>query len=489
MSETEPTYWITRFLFQRSLGVIYLVGFLILWNQFLPLCGDHGITPARLYMQRLSFWEAPSIFWWKSGDAVFKAAAGGGLVLSILAVAGITDAFSSWISALAWFLLWVLYSSFVNIGGTFYGFGWEIMLGEVGFLAIFLGSMRSPPSVITMWLLRWVLFRLMFGAGLIKIRGDQCWRDLTCMQYHYETQPLPGPLSWWFHWLPAWFHKVEVAFTHFVELVVPFAYFGPRPFRHWAGILTIAFQATLIATGNLSWLNCITIVVAIACFDDTAFRFLLGLLPPIAVGGAAQVAGLPAFAIWAYTAVVVLLSVKPVMNLLSPNQAMNTSFDPFHLVNTYGAFGSVTKTRYEIILEGTTDATITPETKWMPYEFKGKPGDPARRPPQVTPYHYKIDWQMWFAAMSSYQYNPWILNLTAKLLRNDPATLSLIGPNPVPTRAPEYVRAELYEYRYTKPGERDGKWWKRERVGPYLPPLSLKDPQFSAILESQGWNE
>ena len=485
---SENTYWVTRFLFQRSLGVIYLVGFLIIWNQFIPLCGAHGITPTRLFLKRVEFWDAPSLFWWKSSDSVLKAAAAGGLVLSALAVAGLTDAFSSWISALSWFVLWVLYSSFVNVGGTFYGFGWEIMLGEVGFLAIFLGSMRSTPSVITMWLLRWVLFRLMFGAGLIKIRGDECWRDLTCMKYHYETQPLPGPLSWYFHYFPMGVHKFEVLFTHFVELIVPFFYFGTRPFRQTAGAITILFQLTLIASGNLSWLNCITIVVAIACFDDSAFTWLAPVLPNFALAPA-TVAAIPMFAIYAFTAVVGLLSIQPVMNLLSSRQAMNLSFDPFHLVNTYGAFGSITRERNEIILEGTRDAVITPETKWVEYAFKGKPGDPARRPPQVTPYHYKLDWQMWFAAMSDYTYHPWILNLVAKLLAGDPATLSLIGPNPFPDGPPRYIRAELYEYKYTKPGARGGKWWDRKRLGPYLPPLSLEDPRFIAILESQGWRE
>jgi hypothetical protein len=166
---------------------------------------------------------------------------------------------------------------------------------------------------------------------------------------------------------------------------------------------------------------------------------------------------------------------------------MNTSFDPFHLVNTYGAFGSITRTRYEVILEGTTDKAISTSTQWREYEFKGKPGNPSRRPPQVTPYHYKIDWQMWFAAMSDYYYHPWILNFVAKLLNNDPGVLSLIRVNPFPDQPPEHIRAELYEYHFTRPGDPNGNWWTRRRVGHYLPPLSLKDPQFLAILQSQGW--
>ena len=415
------TYWITRMLFQRSLAFLYVVAFLIVWNQFRPLCGDHGLLPARLFIKRVSFMDAPSLFWWKADDALLAIGAAAGIFLSIMALIGVTDAFGNWLSALTWLALWILYTSFVNIGQTFYSFGWEIMLGEVGFLAIFMGSLRSQPNVITMWLLRWVLFRLMFGAGLIKIRGDECWRNLTCMNYHYETQPLPGPLSWYFHHLPSWLHKIEVLFTHFMELVVPFGYFGPRVLRHTAGWLTILFQLTLMASGNLSWLNCITIVVAFACFDDSAFQWLSPLLPGAALGSAAT-AGVAAPVIYVLAALVLVLSIQPTLNLLSKRQIMNTSFDPFHLVNTYGAFGSITRIRYEVILEGTNEEIVTPKTAWRAYEFKGKPGDPKRRPPQVTPYHYKIDWQMWFAAMSSYEDHPWILVLAARLLQADAPT-------------------------------------------------------------------
>jgi hypothetical protein len=201
------------------------------------------------------------------------------------------------------------------------------------------------------------------------------------------------------------------------------------------------------------------------------------------------VAGMPLYVLYAFTAAVAVLSVQPVMNLVSKNQAMNASFDPFHLVNTYGAFGSVTRTRYEVILEGTLDAVVTPSTRWQAYEFKAKPGDPARRPPQVTPYHYKIDWQMWFAAMSDYYNHPWLLNFVAKLLKNDPGTLGLIRSNPFPERPPQFIRAELYEYHFTRERAPGGNWWDRHRVAAYLPPLSLKDPAFAAILKQEGWSE
>src|SRR5262249_38586423 len=158
-----------------------------------------------------------------------------------------------------------------NVGQTFYGFGWESMLLEAGFLAIFLGDARTAPSVIVIWLIRWMLFRVMFGAGLIKIRGDECWRDLSCLIYHYETQPMPNPCSWYFHWLPKPIHQVGVLFNHFTELVVPFFYFAPQPFALIAGLITIVFHGWLAISGNFSFLGLLTMVLALATLDD---RFL-----------------------------------------------------------------------------------------------------------------------------------------------------------------------------------------------------------------------
>ncbi|HUP58312.1 MAG TPA: lipase maturation factor family protein [Bdellovibrionota bacterium] len=487
----QADYWLTRFWFQRGLGFIYFIGFLILLNQFRALCGENGLLPARLFLKRIDFWDSPSLFFISSSDRFLWAMAALGLLLSVSAMTGLSDAFGLVPSLLVWAALWALYLSFVNIGQTFYGFGWETLLCETGFLAIFLGPTRAAPPVIVIWLLRWILFRLMFGAGLIKIRGDECWRDLTCMKYHYETQPMPNPLSWYFHQQPMWIHKAGVLFTHVVELVVPFLYFGPSKIRHAAGILTIVFQATLILSGNLSWLNYITIVIAIACFDDSIlpsfgqaklFPPLEGLLP---VPQAAADTALPPGVTLALAALVGVLSIRPVMNLLSRAQMMNTSFDSLHLVNTYGAFGSITRERYELVIEGSDDAIVTPQTKWREYLFKGKPSEPERTPPVVSPYHLRLDWQMWFAAMSPYRDHPWILNLVSKLLQGDRATLGLVRGNPFGEKPPRHVRVEHYLYRFAPPGSRET--WTRTRVASYLPPLSLDQPAFREMLETQGW--
>ncbi len=477
-------YELTRFILQRSIAFIYFFAFLIVVNQFLGLAGSKGLLPVSLFVKRVSFMDSPSLFYYFNSDFALQAFAWLGLGLSFFALTGMSDSFSNWVSIPIWFCLWVLYLSYVNVGQTFYGFGWEILLPEVGFLAIFLGARNTPAPEIVIWLLRWLAFRIMFGAGMIKIRGDDCWRDLTCLVFHYETQPMPNPLSWFFHQLPIWMHKAGVIFNHFIELVVPFGLFGPRPVRITAGILTIVFQVVLIFSGNLSWLNVITIVVALACFDDEFFR-ALGLGFDKWMSAVEMSAGLPIQVYWLLAAAIGLLSIRPAMNLVSSQQTMNGSFDPLHLVNTYGAFGSVGRTRDEIVIEGTSDDVVTVDTKWLEYEFKGKPGDPSRMPPQVTPYHYKLDWQMWFAAMTDYYQHPWLLNLLGKFLQNEPSVMNLIRTNPFPETPPKFVRVKHYRYRFTDWGE-DG-WWKREGGRDYLPPLSLDDPQFRRILTEQGW--
>jgi hypothetical protein len=477
-------YSLTRFTFQRLLAFIYFIGFLIAVNQFQGLSGSHGLLPVKLFVKKIDFWDSPSIFWFYNQDFFLIGMAWLGLGLSIAALAGLTDLFATWVSMLSWLLLWLIYLSFVNVGQTFYGFGWETLLLETGFLAIFLGPIKAPAPVIVIWLLRWVLFRLMFGAGLIKLRGDPCWRDLTCLKYHYETQPSPNPLSWYFHHLPLWVHRGGVVFNHFVELIVPFGYFGPRPLRIAAGLITIVFQSMLIFSGNLSWLNVITIVICFSCFDDRFLSMAWGSLAA-QLPATAAVGGLPMPLIYMLAALVLFLSIKPVQNLLSPGQAMNTSFEPLHLVNTYGAFGSVTKVRTELTIEGSLDAAGDPQATWLEYGFKAKPGDILRRPPQVTPYHYKLDWQMWFAAMSPYYQNPWLLNLVGKLLQGEPEVLGLLRENPFPESPPKFIRINLWKYSFTDFGEKA--WWKRELVGEYLPPLSLQEPQFRQVLIDQGW--
>jgi len=349
---------------------------------------------------------------------------------------------------------------------------------------------RRPPPVVMIWLLRWLTFRIMLGAGLIKLRGDQCWRDLTCLEFHYETQPIPNPLSRWLHFQPAWFSKAGVVFNHVAELVAPWFIFWPRVARHVAGAILLAFQVILIVSGNLSFLNWLTIVPILACFDDGVWR---RVLPRRIVARAERAAaeavpsnGMVA-ATMTYTVVVAFLSIAPVQNLLSSQQAMNTSFDPLNLVNTYGAFGSVGRERPEIVFEGTRDATIGPETVWEEYEFPCKPGDVRRRPCVISPYHYRLDWQIWFAAMASPQQYPWTVHFVWKLLHGDPGVRALLAKDPFGDDPPRFVRARLYRYEFAPPGT--SAWWTRTFVRDWLPPLEIDDPALQQFVRDQGWTD
>ncbi|MCM8794353.1 MAG: lipase maturation factor family protein [Candidatus Omnitrophica bacterium] len=455
------------------MGCLYLIGFLVAAHQFCPLLGERGLLPVPHFLKYARFSSEPSIFFLHYSDRFALTAAWAGVFLSVMAATGFSERFGTPFSVTVWVLLWVLYLSIVNVGQIFYAFGWESMLLEAGFFAIFLGSSRTASPAVVIWILRWMLFRLMFGAGLIKLRGDSCWRDLTCLQYHYETQPIPNGLSWFFHQMPAWFHKGGVLVNHIVELAVPFGYFAPQPVCAIAGILTILFQGMLIVSGNFSWLNWLTIAIAFSCFNDG----ILGKALPVPIPDVQPRSPFYDAAVWGLAAVVVIMSIRPVLNMISPAQVMNRSFNPLHLVNTYGAFGSVTRQRYEIAIEGTSDEQITPQTEWKEYPFKGKPGSVDKRPPQIAPYHLRLDWLLWFAAMGSVRQYPWLLRLAERLLEGDPATLRLLAGNPFPDVPPKYIRMRYYLYRFTTPEERKatGHWWKRELKGEYLPPVALKD--------------
>ena len=486
-------YRLTRFVILRLLGFVYAVAFLIAVNQLVPLIGAHGLTPAHNYLSLLhshfgsrtaAMLHIPTIFWFGISDPALVIFSWLGLAISLVVLAGYAN-------AIILTVLWAMYMSIVHIGQIWYGYGWETQTLETGFLAIFLCPLldarpfpKRPPPILVIWLFRWLGFRIMLGAGLIKLRGDPCWRDLTCLYYHYETQPIPNPISRYLHFAPLWFHKLGTAWNHFVENIVPWFSFGPRRVRHLAGLLLVSFQLFLIISGNLSFLNCVTIIPILACFDDSFWR---RVLPRWITRSRAEEPSSPlqtgvAIAVFLLVA---WLSIAPLTNLFSNRQLMNASFDPLDLVNTYGAFGAVGKERDEIIFEGTEDTMITGDTKWKEYEFKAKPGDPNRRPPFVAPYQPRIDWQIWFAAMASPADYPWTLHFVWRLLHNDKATLSLLANNPFPDEPPHYIRARLYRYRFAPPG--DPAWWKREPLGEWLPALSTNDEQFRQILAAMDW--
>jgi hypothetical protein len=464
-------YQVARFVIERGLGALYLVAFVVAARQFPALCGERGLEPAPRLLALTTFWQAPSLFHWRYSDRLLVATAWGGAALAAAMVIGLPQLAPLPVTMLAWFALWVLYQSIVNIGGSFYAFGWESLLLEAGFLAIFLGNAEVAPPFLVILAFRWLAFRVEFGAGLIKLRGDRCWRELSCMDYHHETQPMPNPLSWYFHHLPRPLHRLETFGNFVAQLVLPFTLFLPQPFATIGALLMIGTQLYLVVSGNYAWLNWVTIVALFAGVGDGVLAAVgvpvLASVPPPPFWFSVVVIGL--------VLVIVVLSYWPVRNLLSPYQAMNASFDPFRLVNTYGAFGSVTRTRYEVIVEGTAADAPGPDTEWAEYEFKGKPGDPRRRPRQFAPYHLRLDWLMWFLPISAAYGDRWFLPFLGRLLEGDRPTLALLRSNPFSAAPPAWVRARLFEYRYTTWRERraTGAWWHREPVGDFVPPVRL----------------
>ncbi|MFD8506050.1 lipase maturation factor family protein [Streptomyces sp. NPDC059687] len=460
-----PEYWLGRLVFQRALAVVYLFAFLSAALQFRALIGERGILPVPRHLARMPFKHAPSVFHLHYSDRFFAAWSWAGCTVSVALVAGLDSQLPLWAGMVLWLALWAMYLSIVNVGQTWYSFGWESLLLEVGFLAAFLGNDKVAPPVVVLFLLRWILFRVEFGAGLIKIRGDACWRKLTCLDYHHETQPMPGPLSWFFHRLPRPLHRVEVAANHVTQLLVPVLLFTPQPIATVAASLMIVTQLWLVLSGNFAWLNWITIVLALS-----AVRF------PAAAPGVAAPPLWYEIVVLTVAAGLIVLSYHPVRNMVSRGQVMNRSFDPLHLVNTYGAFGSVSRIRYEVVIEGTAEALPREDSDWREYEFKGKPGDPRRWPRQFAPYHLRLDWLMWFAALSPAYAGSWFGGLVERLLENDRDTLRLLRRSPFPPDAPpRFVRARLFRYRYTTWQElrSTGACWERTYVREFLPPTRL----------------
>ncbi|WP_275001587.1 lipase maturation factor family protein [Promicromonospora iranensis] len=488
---SSADYDVARTILQRGFGVLYALAFWGALRQFRPLLGEHGIAPVPRFVARTHWRDGPSLFRLRGlrySDRLLMTVAWCGVLLGASVAVGLPQAGPWWVPALVFLVLWWLYLSLVNVGQTFYAFGWETLLCEAGFLVAFLGSDAVGVPLLMIFAVRWLLFRLELGAGLIKWRGDTAWRDLTALDYHHETQPLPGPFSWHAHHLPRWWHRFEVAGTHVTQLLLPWLLLLPQPFPSVAALAFVLTQGWLVITGNFAWLNWATIVLALGVVDDGTWAWLAGLLG-VPDGGAATSAGnaatpavLPEPAapltfvvvVSAVALLLLVLSVRPALNLASHHQRMNASFEPFRLVNAYGAFGSITRRRDEITVEGTLAEEPGPDD-WVEYVFRGKPGPVDRRPPQVAPYHLRLDWLMWFLPLGHSA--RWFTVFLRRLLEADPAVLRLLGHDPFDGRPPRAVRAVLHHYRYTTPEERrrTGDWWVRERLQLAVDPVVLPD--------------
>ncbi|QTX03873.1 lipase maturation factor family protein [Agromyces archimandritae] len=469
-------YEIARWILQRGVAALAFVAFWSTLNQFRPLLGEHGLLPVPELLARVGRGRrlrGPTLFARGYSDAGLVALAVAGMSVAALIVVGVPQLAGPWAPAAAFLVLWILYLSVVNVGQTFYGFGWEMLLCEALFTVAWLGSVHEAPPMTILILVWWLVFRLEFGAGMIKIRGGREWRDLTALMYHHETQPMPGPLSRQAHLLPAWFHRVEVVGNHIAQLGVPFLLFVPGPVGSTAAAVVILTQFWLILTGNFAWLNWITVVLAASAISDSAWH---AVIPAIPNGPGADAGPLPLW--WliltlAVTALLVALAWPALRNLFSRRQLMNASFNRYMLQNAYGAFGTVTKERIEIVVEGTTGEPGD-ESGWREYGFRGKPGEVHRIPRQWAPYHLRLDWLMWFLPLGR-MWEPWFEVFLMRLLEADPATLRMLAHDPFDGQRPRYVRAVAYRYRFTTHAEfrADRARWRRIREGTVAGPSSL----------------
>lgn len=480
---------LARQVLQRGIAALYVVAFLSTFRQFPALLGERGLLPA----PRLLAWANdhrtrgrtvlnPTIFSRvRYTDRRLRMLCAGGIAVGLLLVAGIPQLGPPWVPMACFLLLWLGYLSIVSIGQTFYAFGWEMLLLEAGFLVAFLGSDGQPPPTVVVVLLWWLVFRLEFGAGMIKLRGGREWRDLTAMTYHHETQPMPGPLSRQAHLLPRWFHRLEVVGNHVAQLVVPWLLFAPvlslwvaEPWPQWVGAgaaaIVVATQLWLVITGNFAWLNVATIVLAFSAVSLPASGGDAPTDLPWTVDGLALAWVVVTTAVGvAY----VYLSVPAARNLFARRQLMNASFHRWQLANAYGAFGTVTKERIEYVVEGTRDDD--PDTaRWEEYGFRGKPGDPRRRPPQVAPYHLRLDWLMWFLPLGR-SLEDWFAVFLTRLLEADAATLALLRHDPFDGEPPRWIRVRAYRYRFATRAEarRDRVTWVREQAGTVVRPIGM----------------
>ena len=542
---SNNTFFLSRILFLRALGFVYMVAFAVSWRQNKALIGDNGITPARFLLDqaeargrlkterrlrwreqqygsrtrlplalrlrravgaaidrnprlrncRETLWDrqdhagqpVTTLLWLARDrnklDPVLDSVAQLGLAMSFMIMAKGAANVPLLLG------IWICHRSLMAVGGVWYEYGWEYQLSELAYHAAMMVPLLSvhqlppfaiPPAVL--WCVRWHLFRVMLGSGLIKFRsGDRKWRDLTTMNYFYETQPVPNPLTRYFHWMPAWWHKWEVLTNHFVEVVAPWLLIVPGlpvKLRRVAGLTQLIFQIVLITSGNLAFLNWMTMVPAILCLDDAFWGRLFSPLQQSAAIAAAKASHWYTsrqVISYAFLALVLTLSVPVLKNLASRKQVMNRSYDPLRLISTYGVFGRVNEVREEFIVSSATDR----DGPWREYQFKVKPGSVRRSPRFLSPYHYRLDWQMWLAArFHSVDRSPWLFPFLIKLLQQDSAILNeLMAGDPWEgsSKPPKYIRIERYRYRFHKPiaGEKDPPYWDRERIDQIYPRQGL----------------
>ena len=492
MTNPRPRARTARLLLQ-SIGVVYLVAFVSLGLQIKGLYGSRGILPASSYLAALSErlgadpWLAhPTLFWLGSTDAMLTGACWAGAVSALLLIIGILPMLTA--SA-----CWLLYLSLFHIGRVFLGFQWDILLLEAGFLAIFLAPLRlrnhtgydPEPSPVVFWMFRWLVFRLMFASGMVKLLSDDpVWWNLTALEYHYWTQPLPTWTAWLANQLPPLFQQLSVALMFAIELGASWFALGPRRMRLFGFWLLVGLQVLIAATGNYTFFNLLSAAICLSLVDDDAIEgFLEWSNPRRPIKGrwpatpversrlsllATAVVAVAALPLAVAGGAMMIARFRGYDVLPPPVVSLVSAIEPWRLTSSYGLFSVMTKHRPEVVLEGSADGRT-----WIEYPFRYKPGDVARRPRFVAPHQPRLDWQLWFAALGDWRRNAWLVELERRLLDGSPDVIALFAYDPFDGKPPRQVRALLYEYEFTDWGthRETGAWWKRRLVGPYSPPL------------------
>lgn len=482
-SETPPSNRTSAWIFRRGMALVYGVAFLSLLFQIDGLIGPKGILPAHEYLKAATaqlgakrFFYLPTLFWASTSSGMLTGVCLVGVIASIVLLLG-------YFTAPLFLLNWFLYLSLLTIGQEFLHFQWDVLLLEAGFLTIFLSSFTkrdrlttaSEPRPAFVWLTRWLLFRLMFSSGVVKLlSGDKTWRNLEALNFHFETQPLPTWIGWYFHQASAAVHRQLTIAMFAVEIAVPFLIFLPRRPRFVSAVLLIVLQIIIALTGNYGFFNLLTIVLCLLLIDDEIWpkRWKKSEASVVAVRPWQHkaLAATAAFLIFlsTYTFSSRLLGLR----WPRPVNAVAAFVGPLQLSNSYGLFAIMTTVRPEISFEGSNDGS-----SWFLYHFKYKPGALNEPPSFVAPHQPRLDWQMWFAALSGYEPNGWFAVLGYRLLTGEPCVTALFERNPFPEKPPKYIRVTVSNYQFTTAEEREttGAWWKKGEANMYCPLLWLRD--------------
>ena len=481
MAQTRTSYTLSFWLFRKAIAVIYLLAFWGLYSQMEGLYGVRGILPIQDYIAGLTrhfggiaVFKLPTLFWFFQSNLALKVLCGVGVIAALLAVIGV-------LPGLCFLVIWVLYLSLVNVGQAFLSFQWDILLLEVGFLCLFMSPWvlwekgpRREPIIGLRFLVYWLLFRLMLGSGIVKLlSGDPQWRGLTALTFHYLTQPLPHIGGWLAHQLPVWAQKASVVMMFVIECILPFFIWGPKRFKQIAFIGLISLQMLILMTGNYGFFNLITLTLCIPLLPDAIWEkwgskwTILRERPKPAYH--------PLYLV-PVTALILTLSGTFELKRLGvpvpqPIQALTNVTYPYHIVGRYGLFAVMTTVRNEIDVQGSRDGR-----NWQSYVFKFKPGALDRPPIWVQPFHPRLDWQMWFAALNHYSNQRWYLAFLSRCLEGSPDVLGLLQSNPFNESPPKYIRGVFDTYTYTTVGQlwETGEWWQKEPQGLYSPVMSFQ---------------